>query len=42
MDQNNSVQVGIIDKSQYRLLFKFFLLYTDSVPSELLGSAALL
>jgi hypothetical protein len=31
-----------IDISQYRLLFKFFLLYTDRVPFELLDSAALL
>jgi hypothetical protein len=27
--------------SQYRLLLGFFLLYTDSVPFELLDSAAL-
>jgi hypothetical protein len=31
-----------IDISQYRLLFGFFLLYTDRVPFELLDSAALL
>jgi hypothetical protein len=31
-----------IDNSQYRLLFGFFLLYTDRVPFELLDSAALL
>jgi hypothetical protein len=29
-----------IDISQYRLLFGFFLLYTDRVPFELLDSAA--
>jgi hypothetical protein len=28
--------------SQYRLLFGFFLLYTDRLPFELLDSAALL
>jgi hypothetical protein len=32
----------IIDISQYRLLFGFFLLYTDRVPFELLDSATLL
>jgi hypothetical protein len=32
----------LIDISQYRLLFGFFLLYTDHVPFELLDSAALL
>jgi hypothetical protein len=32
----------IIDISQYRLLFGFFLLYTDRVPFELLDSAALI
>jgi hypothetical protein len=31
---------GTIDISQYRLLFGFFLLYTDRVPFELLDSAA--
>jgi hypothetical protein len=31
-----------IDTSQYRLLFGFFLIYTDRVPFELLDSAALL
>jgi hypothetical protein len=31
-----------IDISQCRLLFGFFLLYTDRVPFELLDSAALL
>jgi hypothetical protein len=33
---------GLIDISQYRLLFGFSLLYTDRVPFELLVSAALL
>jgi hypothetical protein len=31
-----------IDISQYRLLLRFFLLYTDRVAFELLDSAALL
>jgi hypothetical protein len=31
-----------IDFSQYRLLFGFFLLYTDHIPFELPDSAALL
>jgi hypothetical protein len=34
--------IRTIDISQYRLLFGFFLLYTDCVPFELLDSAALL
>jgi hypothetical protein len=34
--------ITTIDISQYRLLFGFFLLYTDRVPFELLDSAALL
>jgi hypothetical protein len=34
--------VLLIDNSQYRLLFGFFLLYTDRVSFELLDSAALL
>jgi hypothetical protein len=40
----NVAQNGMyfIDTSQYRLLFGFFLLYTDRVPFELLDSAALL
>jgi hypothetical protein len=37
-----SALVSVIDISQYRLLFGFFLLYTDRVPFELLDSAALL
>jgi hypothetical protein len=36
------VQVALIESSQFILLFGFFLLYTDCVPFELLGSAALL
>jgi hypothetical protein len=38
------LQVGYahIDISKYRLLFGFFLLYTDRVAFELLDSAALL
>jgi hypothetical protein len=34
--------VCLIDISQYSLLFGLSLLYTDHVPFELLGSAALL
>jgi hypothetical protein len=33
--------LNTIDISQYRLLFVFFLLYTDRVPFELLDSPAL-
>jgi hypothetical protein len=35
-----TVYTRLIDISQYRLLFGFFLLYTDRVPFELLDSAA--
>jgi hypothetical protein len=37
-----AVCIGDIDISQFRLLFGFFLLYTDRVPFELLDSAAIL
>jgi hypothetical protein len=39
---NSEDSVLIIDISQYRLLFGFFLLYMDRIPFELLDSAALL
>jgi hypothetical protein len=38
----STISVGPIDNLLYRLLFVFFLLYTDRVPFELLESAALL
>jgi hypothetical protein len=37
-----SCKVASCTGIQYRLLFGFFLLYTDRVPFELLDSAALL
>jgi hypothetical protein len=39
---SRAIQELAIDMSQYRLLFEFFLLYTDRVPFGLLDSAAFL